>query len=127
MYAAILPASVACNGMSDAGDPSSAPAAPPGEQAAVTLPLAASPGGAPQWDEAAILAEIGGVARIAPGDLELLSLVAVTWPDGCLGLAEPGQVCSQALVAGWLATVRMPDGTVREFRGGAGRVVAERR
>lgn len=127
MYAAILPASVACNGMSDAGGPSSAPAAPPGEQAAVTPPLAASPGGASHLDEGVILAEIATVVRAAPGDLDLLSLVAVTWPDGCLGLAEPGQVCSQALVAGWLATVKMPDGTERRFRGGAGRVVADRR
>jgi hypothetical protein len=24
-----------------------------------------------------------------------------TWPDGCLGLAKPGEFCTQALVEGW--------------------------
>jgi len=24
-----------------------------------------------------------------------------TWPDGCLGLAKPEEICSQALVSGW--------------------------
>lgn len=26
---------------------------------------------------------------------------AQTWPDGCLGLARPGEFCTQALVKGW--------------------------
>jgi hypothetical protein len=28
-----------------------------------------------------------------------------TWANGCLGLAGPGQICTQALVPGWLVTV----------------------
>ncbi|NBD16160.1 MAG: hypothetical protein GVY04_08425 [Cyanobacteria bacterium] len=24
-----------------------------------------------------------------------------TWPNGCLGIEEPGQICTQALVPGW--------------------------
>ncbi len=125
--ATILPASVACNGMSDAGSTASEPAAPPVETVAATPPLAAISGGASQLDEAGVLAEIAIAASVAPGEIELLSLEAVTWPDGCLGLAEPGQVCSQALVTGWRAVVRMPDGTERRFRGGAGRLMAESR
>jgi hypothetical protein len=31
----------------------------------------------------------------------LVSIKPMSWPDGCLGLARPGQVCSQALVPGW--------------------------
>jgi len=27
------------------------------------------------------------------------------WPDGCLGLAEPGEFCAQVLVPGWQVTV----------------------
>ncbi|MGC9528218.1 MAG: hypothetical protein ACP5D7_22010 [Limnospira sp.] len=30
---------------------------------------------------------------------------AQTWPDGCLGLSEPGTFCTQALVPGWQVTV----------------------
>lgn len=28
-----------------------------------------------------------------------------TWPDGCLGLTQPGVLCTQALVPGWEVTV----------------------
>ncbi len=28
-----------------------------------------------------------------------------TWPDGCLGIEEPGQICTQALVPGWRITL----------------------
>ncbi|NJM48150.1 MAG: hypothetical protein HC860_19895 [Alkalinema sp. RU_4_3] len=31
----------------------------------------------------------------------LVSIKPTSWPDGCLGLGRPGQVCSQALVPGW--------------------------
>jgi hypothetical protein len=36
------------------------------------------------------------------------SFSAESWPDGCLGLARPGQVCTQAIVPGW--RVVMTDG-----------------
>ncbi|MGE5597105.1 MAG: hypothetical protein ACM3S1_13865 [Hyphomicrobiales bacterium] len=41
-------------------------------------------------------------------DLPHISVSAfrlVTWPDGCIGVTEPGKVCSQALVDGWEATL----------------------
>jgi len=28
-----------------------------------------------------------------------------TWPDGCLGIEKPGQICTQALVPGWRITL----------------------
>ncbi|MGA0198226.1 MAG: hypothetical protein ACO3NK_03725 [Prochlorotrichaceae cyanobacterium] len=31
--------------------------------------------------------------------------VSRNWPDGCLGLAEPGEFCAQVLVPGWQVTV----------------------
>ena len=31
------------------------------------------------------------------------------WPDGCLGLAEEGQICTQALVPGHRVTVNAGD------------------
>lgn len=127
VYAAILPASVACNRMSDAGTGSSEPMAPTGVPTAVTPPLTALSGGAMPSDKVSVAAEIGAALGISPGDLNVVSIERETWPDGCLGLAAPGQVCSQALVDGWLAVVRLPDGTEQRFRGGGGRVVAEPR
>jgi hypothetical protein len=44
------------------------------------------------------------LARKLRQPVKAITLVATTpmnWPDGCLGLARPGQVCSQALVPGW--------------------------
>jgi hypothetical protein len=78
-------------------------------------------------DGKAITGAVAASMGLAPDDLELVLLEAVTWPDGCLGLAETGQVCSQALVEGWRAVVRLPDGAERRFRGGNGRVIAEPR
>ena len=78
-------------------------------------------------DDGAIAGAVAASLGLAPDDIEFALLEAVTWPDGCLGLAETGHVCSQALVDGWRAVVRLPDGTERRFRGGNGRVVAEPR
>lgn len=125
MCAAILPASVACNGLSGAGTDTSEPVAPPGEAVTATPQLAALSGGATPLDEIAIVAAIAVTAGLTPKDIEIVRTEAATWPDGCLGLAQPGQVCSQALVAGWLVVVRLPDGIEARFRTGGGRVIAE--
>lgn len=42
---------------------------------------------------------------IAPGQLRITQSSQETWPNGCLGLAEPDQVCTQALVEGWRVVV----------------------
>ena len=42
---------------------------------------------------------------IAPGQLRITQSSRETWPNGCLGLAEPDQVCTQALVEGWRVVV----------------------
>lgn len=34
-------------------------------------------------------------------NITLVAITPTTWPDGCLGLGRPGQMCSQALVSGW--------------------------
>lgn len=126
MCAAILPALVACNGLGGAGTGTSEPVAPPGEAVTATPPLAALSGGATPLDEIAIVAAIAATAGLTPKDIEIVRTEAATWPDGCLGLAEPGQVCSQALVAGWLVVVRLPDGVEARFRLGGARAIAEK-
>lgn len=39
--------------------------------------------------------------RIPLQQIRIISSQAKTWPDGCLGLADPGQMCTQAIVEGW--------------------------
>lgn len=38
-------------------------------------------------------------------DVSMLSYREVTWPDGCLGILKPAQMCSQALVDGFMVKV----------------------
>lgn len=35
----------------------------------------------------------------------IIGSTARNWPDGCLGLAEPGEFCAQVLVPGWQVTL----------------------
>lgn len=41
---------------------------------------------------------------IPANQLRFTEVSAQTWPDGCLGLARPGEICTQAMVPGWRAT-----------------------
>ena len=34
-------------------------------------------------------------------DIRVVSVVQVDWPDGCLGIAKPGMMCTQAIVPGY--------------------------
>lgn len=38
--------------------------------------------------------------------VEILAVEPVDWPDGCLGLAGPEELCTQAIVPGYLVTLR---------------------
>ena len=42
---------------------------------------------------------------IALGKLKITNYNQETWPNGCLGIAAPDQICTQALVPGWRITV----------------------
>ena len=52
--------------------------------------------------EYALLMDVG------VSDVELLSLTTKDWPDTCLGLGEPGEVCGQAVTPGYQITVTIP-------------------
>ncbi len=39
--------------------------------------------------------------NLPPGQLRLVETSRQTWSNGCLGLARPGEVCTQAMVDGW--------------------------
>jgi hypothetical protein len=52
-----------------------------------------------------------------PGDIAVVSTSQMEWPDGCLGLGEPDEMCTQAIVPGWLVVLRAPaDDIVYEAR-----------
>lgn len=44
--------------------------------------------------------------NIRRAQVRIVSIDRQTWPDGCLGLAQPGQLCTQALVEGWRVTAQ---------------------
>ncbi len=49
--------------------------------------------------------DLGKRTGIAPGKLRIVETTSRTWPDGCLGLARPDEMCSQAMVEGWRVVV----------------------
>ena len=42
---------------------------------------------------------------ISPGKLRITEFSRQSWPNGCLGLAEAEEICTQALVPGWRVVV----------------------
>lgn len=70
--------------------------------------------------------EVAQAARVTPAAVTVVSLEPMVWPDGCLGLGGPGVVCTQALVPGWLAVLRTPDGAEYRYRGVGDRFAPER-
>lgn len=111
-----------CGGEDGAQDESAAPSA---AEARPTPGLEAVSGDGAPLDAGSVVEAISAATGVPASGIQVVRLEQATWPDGCLGLASPGQVCSQALVDGWLAIVLMPDGAERRYRGGAGRVLAE--
>jgi hypothetical protein len=79
------------------------------------LLLLGSPWGAiaraetPELPEAvarAVLADLSRETEIPENALTIVAAERETWPDGCLGLAEPDRFCTQALVSGWEVSIR---------------------
>lgn len=69
----------------------------------------------------AVLAAIDGLAEqsgSAPEVVEVVNYEAVEWPDGCLGLPDAGEACTEAITPGWRITLRLAGRTFR-FRADA--------
>jgi hypothetical protein len=60
---------------------------------------------APATVTQAVIAAAAEVSGIDPNTLVLLESEARSWPDGCLGLAEINETCTQALVLGWRVVI----------------------
>ena len=53
----------------------------------------------------AVLVDLSKQTTISTGQLQVTQYSRQTWPDACLGLAKPGEMCSQAVVEGWRVVV----------------------
>lgn len=102
------------------GTPGAAETAPP---RLVSLAEPARPG--PDGVAPLLTADLAGRLGLPAGSLALVAFEERTWPNGCLGLARAGEMCSQALVPGWLATPATPDGRLFRYRGSGGRFELE--
>lgn len=96
--------------------PTALPPQPGGEP---TAPPTAGPKGGwpaeaqPLVDQA--LNTLTKEAQVSPSSVEVVKVEEVQWPDGCLGCARPGQICTDAIVPGYHIVLRVA-GTDYEYR-----------
>ncbi|MCP6762259.1 MAG: hypothetical protein NHB32_26715 [Fischerella sp. CENA71] len=53
----------------------------------------------------AVLRDVSRTQGVLPSKLKIAEYHQQTWSDGCLGLAKPDELCTQALVPGWRVIV----------------------
>lgn len=63
----------------------------------------------------AALEALATALGLPAGQIKVLSVEAVEWPDGCLGLSLPGRACTEAIVPGYLVELGA-GGQVYEYR-----------
>lgn len=95
------------------GDPTAAPA-PDEAKEGEGEPYADWPAEARPLIEAAV-ADLRTVARSAGTEVEVLSVEAVEWPDGCLGCPQEGEMCVMAITPGYRILLEL-DGRTYEYR-----------
>ncbi|MBW4600027.1 MAG: hypothetical protein KME29_10560 [Calothrix sp. FI2-JRJ7] len=59
----------------------------------------------PEGVASAVLKDASKRTGKSTSELKITTSEARTWNDGCLGLKEPGVLCTQALVPGWQVKV----------------------
>ena len=55
--------------------------------------------------QTAVIEAAAGQTSRTVADLKIVSSQPQNWPDRCLGFAQPGEVCAQALTPGWQVVV----------------------
>ncbi|MBK6318864.1 MAG: hypothetical protein IPF51_08815 [Dehalococcoidia bacterium] len=88
-------------------------------------PLSTGESPAPAGVGAALRADLAARRGVDPRAIASVAFAEQTWPNGCLGLQQAGEVCSQAMVPGWLATLTTADGRQFRYRGTGERFVPE--
>lgn len=56
-----------------------------------------------------VLQDIASNSNVPIEEMEVETAVPQSWPDGCLGLGGPDDICTFALVEGWEVTVSQGD------------------
>jgi hypothetical protein len=59
----------------------------------------------PPYAAAAAEQQLGQELDLPVDEIDLVSFERVEWPDACLGLAEPGELCAEVLTPGWRVTL----------------------
>lgn len=59
----------------------------------------------PRRVASAVLRDASKRWQISPKELEIIESTPQTWNNGCLGLSQPDEICTQALVPGWKVVV----------------------
>ena len=73
--------------------------------------------GMPPPLETALREDLATRLSAGEGEVNIASYRHVTWPDGCLGAYEPGTVCAQVAVDGFVAILLGPDGARYRYHG----------
>jgi hypothetical protein len=68
-------------------------------------------------------ADLAQRLQIDPDTIKLVSVEAVDWPDGCLGIQTPGIMCIQVITPGYLVILEA-DGKQYEYHTNASGDVA---
>lgn len=63
--------------------------------------------------------DLAGRLGLASGAIQLVAVEPATWPDACLGLPQPGEMCAQVLVEGYRVLLQA-GGKMYEYREGGG-------
>jgi hypothetical protein len=53
----------------------------------------------------AVVTDLAKLQKIPPEKLKVVKYSQESWSDGCLGLPQPEEICSQAIVEGWRVVV----------------------
>lgn len=63
---------------------------------------------------------LAGRMGVSATRLSVVSVGAVDWPDGCLGVSLPGTLCTEAITPGYRVRLRLDTGSMHEVHAGRG-------
>ena len=90
----------------------SQPAAPTAPPAATPIPTpAAAATLTPEETVAAqVIAALAEQTQLSPADMTVVSVEAVEWPDACLGVDNPDEMCAAVITPGFSVVIETPNG-----------------
>ena len=95
----LLLGSLAITSCADSGSPPQ-PEASQGEARAQTEAPSTDEASLPEQVEASVIRDIASRESVSPEALEISAAQPQAWPDGCLGLGSPDEICTMAIVNG---------------------------